>query len=408
MTAASTSEHALASDGGRPVRQAPLPGWPVFGDDDVAAAAAVLRSGRVNYWTGEQGREFEREFAAWAQVPHAVAVSNGTVALELALKALGVGAGDEVVVPSATFIATASAVAACGARPVVADVDPDSQGLTADSVAAAIGPRTVAVVGVHVGGFPADVGSLAALCASRKLDLVEDCAQAHGARRAGRPVGHLGRIAAWSFCQDKIMTTAGEGGAITTADAGLARRCWELKDHGKGFAAVHEREHPPGFRWLHESFGTNGRMTELQAAVGRRQLLRLDGYVARRRANAAALRAALADQPALRLPVVPDDVEPAYYRFYAQVRPERLRTGWDRDRVVAAITAEGVPCGPGGCTEIYREVAFDRAGRPPSPLPVARWLGSTSLVLPVQPTLEPADVADVARAAVKVLTEATA
>lgn len=410
MTAAGTTERGggLAAAGGRPVRAEPLPGWPRFDDDDVAAAAAVLRSGRVNYWTGDQGREFEREFATWAGVGHAVAVSNGTVALEVALKALGVGPGDEVVVPSATFIATASAVAACGARPVVVDVDPDSQGLTADTAAAAFGPRTVAVVVVHVGGYPADGRQLAELCTARGIELVEDCAQAHGARRDGRPVGRSGRVAVWSFCQDKIMTTGGEGGAITTADTALARRCWELKDHGKGYAAVHEREHRPGFRWLHESFGTNARMTELQAAIGRQQLRRLEDYVARRRGHAALLREVLADQPAVRIPDVPVGVEPAYYRFYAQVRPEHLRPGWDRDRIAAAITAEGIPCGPGGCTEIYREAAFDGAGRPAAPLPVARWLGRTSLVLPVHPTLGPDDIDDVARSAGKVLTEATA
>ncbi|MGH3835146.1 MAG: DegT/DnrJ/EryC1/StrS family aminotransferase [Pseudonocardiaceae bacterium] len=398
----------LAIDGGTPVCPDALPTWPRFDRQDATTAADVLLSGRVNYWTGEHGRAFEREFAQWAGAPHAVAVANGTVALEIALRALGVGAGDEVIVPSATFIATASAVVACGARPVVVDVDRDSQALTVATVAPAITSRTAAVIVVHVGGYPADTAALADLAAAQGLHLVEDCAQAHGAYRDGRHVGTRGRIAAWSFCQDKIMTTAGEGGAVTTGDAWLARRCWELKDHGKSYPAVYEQEHPPGFRWLHDSFGTNARMTEIQAAVGRLQLPKLPGWVAVRRAHGEALRAAVGDLPALRLPVLAPGVEHAYYRFYGHVRTERLKTGWDRDRIVAAVTAEGVPCGSGGCTEIYRERAFDAIGRPATPLPVAQWLGRHSLVLPVHPALSTTDVRQVAAAVRKVFAEATA
>jgi dTDP-4-amino-4,6-dideoxygalactose transaminase len=407
VTRAGAVTTPLALDGGAPVRTAPVPGWPRFDHEDARRATDVLLSGRVNYWTGEQGRAFEQEFAAWAGSGHAVAVSNGTVALEIALQALGVGPGDEVIVPAATFIATAAAVATCGARPVVVDVDPDSQALTVDTVTPAITGRTRAVVVVHVGGHPADTAALAALTSAHGIDLVEDCAQAHGARRDGAPVGSSGRIAAWSFCQDKIMTTAGEGGAITTSDTGLARRCWSLKDHGKDFVAAHERAVAPGFRWLHDSFGTNARMTEIQAAIGRRQIPELQEWVARRRQNAAVLRAGLSGLAGLRLPVVPAGVEHAYYRFYAHVRPELLAPGWSRDRIVAAIVAEGLPCAFGGCTEIYRERAFDPAGRPADRLPVARELGETSLVLPVHPTLSPADVDDMVVAVRKVLTEAT-
>lgn len=398
----------LAINGGDPVCRIALPTWPQFDQQDATAAADVLRSGRVNYWTGEHGRAFEREFAQWAGATHAVALANGTLALEIALRALGVGAGDEVIVPSATFIATASAVVSCGARPVVVDVDRDSQALTVDTVAPAITSRSAAVIVVHVGGYPADTAALADLAAAAGLHLVEDCAQAHGAHRDRRHVGTRSRIAAWSFCQDKIMTTAGEGGAVTTRDAWLARRCWEIKDHGKSYPAVHERQHPPGFRWLHDSFGTNARMTEIQAAIGRLQLPKLRGWVAARRSHGSALREALGDLPALRLPVLSPGVEHAYYRFYGHVRSERLKAGWDRDRIVAAVAAEGVPCASGGCTEIYRERAFDAIGRPAAPLPVAQWLGRHSLVLPVHPALSTTDVRQVAEAVRKVFAEATA
>lgn len=398
----------LAMDGGVPVRTAPVPGWPWFGQEEARIASDILLSGRVNYWTGDQGRTFEREFAAWAGAEHAIAVSNGTVALEIALRAVGVGMGDEVIVPAVTFIATASAVVACGARPVVVDVAPDSQALTVDTVSPAFTPRTRAVVVVHVGGYPADVSELARFTEAYGVDLVEDCAQAHGAQRDGAPVGAHSRVAAWSFCQDKIMSTAGEGGAITTDDAELARRCWSFKDHGKDHVATYAPVESVGYRWLHHSFGTNARMTEIQAAIGRVQLPLLPGWVARRREHAALLRDTLADLPVLRLPQVPDGVHHAYYRFYAHVRAEQLAAGWDRDRVVAAIAAEGVPCAFGGCTEIYRERAFDRVGRPPTRLPVARMLGETSVVFPVHPTLTTTDVADMAAAARKVLAVASA
>lgn len=406
MTALGTSD-ALAVAGGRPVRRDPVPVWPCFEADEVEAVRAVLLSGRVNYWTGDHGRRFEAELARWIGVQHAVAVANGTVALELALDGLGVGAGDEVIVPSATFIATASAVVARGATPVVVDVDPLSQCLDAETVRPALTSRTAAVVVVHLAGWPADVESIVELVGPRGIRVLEDCAQAHGARRDGKRVGTLGDAAAWSFCQDKIVSTAGEGGAVTTNDPALWRRCWERKDHGKDWDAVTAVDPPPGFRWLHHGFGTNARMTEVQAAVGRRQLTKVDGWVARRRRHAEHLRAALGGLPALRLPEPRSGIEHAWYRFWAHVRPERLAPGWDRDRVVAAVGAEGVPCAHGGCTEIHREGAF--ASLPPQrPTPVGAALGRTSVVFGVHPALDDADVADIGRAVRKVMGVATA
>lgn len=394
---------ALAVTGGTPVRTAAFPPWPVFSEDEIEAAVRVFRSGRVNYWTGVEGRAFEHEFATAVDAPYAVALSNGTVALELALHAVGIGPGDEVVVPARTFVATASAVVAVGARPVVADIDPVSQTLTAATVDAVRTPRTRAVIPVHLGGWPAPMAELMSLAARHDLMVVEDCAQAHGARLAGRSVGTLGHVAAWSFCQDKILTTAGEGGAVTTGDEEIWRTVWERKDHGKSFAAVYERSHPPGFRWLHESFGINARMTEVQAAQGRRALARLPKWSERRRAHAAMLDDGLADVPGLRLAVPPPDVRHAYYKYYAFVRPERLAPGWDRDAVMTAIEAEGVPCLQGACAEIYREKAFDAVGRPERPLPVAHELGETSLMWMVHPTLTKREIDDTVEAIRKVM-----
>ncbi|HEX5407896.1 MAG TPA: DegT/DnrJ/EryC1/StrS aminotransferase family protein [Pseudonocardiaceae bacterium] len=393
----------LAIDGGRPVRTTPVTGWPTFGDDEVAAVDEVLRSGRVNYWTGPHGRAFEGEFAAVVGTRYAVALSNGTMALELALLALEIGPGDEVVVPAATFIGTASAVVRCGARPVIADVDVDSQCLTPETVEAVLTERTRAVVVVHLAGLPAEIEPLLRLTRSRGVRLVEDCAQAHGARYQGRSVGGFGDIAAWSFCQDKILTTAGEGGAVSTSDVALWQRCWELKDHGKNLTAMDPCRQPPGFRWLHDRFGTNARMTEVQAAVGRVQLTKLDSWVRQRQANAGILLDALRGSPGIRVVDPPGHLRHAYYKFYARLRPSELKPSWTRDRVVAAITAEGIPCLHGGCAEIYRERAFAVIENTPTCLPGAAELGRTSLTLPVHPALTDDDVADVVAAVEKVL-----
>jgi len=199
----------LAVDGGQPVRTTPLPSWPVFDKAELDAAREVLTSGQVNYWTGGHGRAFEREFAAAAGTTYAVAVANGTVALELALRSLEIGPGHEVIVPAATFIATASAVVRCGATPVIADVDVHTQCLTRETIEPRVTSRTRAIIVVHLAGHPAELAPVLRLAEARKIRVVEDCAQAHGARYFGQPVGSFGDIAAWSFCQDKIMTTAG-------------------------------------------------------------------------------------------------------------------------------------------------------------------------------------------------------
>lgn len=397
-----TTPSTLAIDGGLPVRTAPMPPWPHFAADEVQAASDVLATGKVNYWTGEAGRAFEREFAAYHGVPHAIALANGTVALELALHVLGVGPGDEVVTTSRTFIASASCAVMRGARPVCADVDRDSQNLTAATVEAVLTPRTKAVVAVHLAGWPIDLDPLLELCRARGIALIEDCAQALGATYKGRRVGTIGDIGAFSFCQDKILTTGGEGGMLTLRDEALWSRAWSFKDHGKSYEAVYHRAHAPGFRWLHESFGTNWRLTEMQSAIGRAQLAKLPGWLATRKRHAERLMACFAAFPALRVPAPPADVEHAWYKCYAFVRPARLAPGWDRDRIMNAIAAEGVPCLSGSCSEIYLEKAFPPEWRPAERLPVARELGETSLMFLVHPTLTDADVEDVCRAVEKV------
>ena len=366
-----------------------FPPWPNYSEEEGDAVRRVLLSSRVNYWTGEETRTFEREFARFADCEHSVALANGTLALDLALVALGVGLGDEVVVTPRTFIASISSVVTAGATPVFADVDRDTQNLSAATIEAVLTPATKAVIIVHLAGMPADMDPIMALARERGLKVIEDCAQAHGARYRGRSVGSIGDVGAWSFCQDKIMTTGGEGGMVTTDDPALWRRMWEYKDHGKSFEAVYERDHPPGFRWLHESFGTNWRMTELQGVLGRIQTARMPEWRARRIANAERIWQTCRTVEWLRVPPVPTDVEHAAYKAYVFVEPARLPGGWTRDGIVEALVAEGIPAYQGSCSEVYLEKAFDGTGfRPEERLPVARELGETSVMFLVHPTLE--------------------
>ena len=396
--------------------------WPSFTAEEADAVRDVVLSNKVNYWTGTECRSFEKEFAAWTGSTHAVALANGTLALDVALKALGIGPGDEVVVTPRTFMASVSCVVNAGATPVFADVEADSGNLSAATIAKVLTPRTKAVIVVHLAGWPCDMDPVMALAAQHGFKVIEDCAQAHGARYKGRSVGSIGHIGAWSFCQDKVMTTAGEGGMVTTSDEALWRAMWAYKDHGKSYAAVYERQHPPGFRWVIDSFGTNWRMLEVQAAVGRIQLRRMAGWTAQRNAHAAALVAALRPfagvSGPVRLPVLgcsgcgcgcdagcgAGGAQPrvqgcvqgcvhAQYKFYAYVQPQHLAPGWSRDRIAEAINAQGVPCFQGSCSEVYLEKAFDGTGwRPATRLPVARQLGETSLMLLVHPTLTEAEV----------------
>jgi dTDP-4-amino-4,6-dideoxygalactose transaminase len=399
-------DSTLAVDGGPAVRTRPMPPWPWYADEVTEAATAVLRSGHLNYWTGGQGRLFEQEFAQYVGRKYAVALANGTVALEAALLALEVGAGDEVIVPSRTFIASASCAVMRGALPVVVDVDSDSQNLTAETIRRAMTPRTKAIIAVHLAGWPCDMDPILELAREHGIKVIEDCAQCHGARYRQRMTGSLADVAAFSFCQDKIMTSCGEGGMLVTDDPCAFERAWSFKDHGKNYHAATNLAGPRAFRWLHDSFGTNWRLTEVQSAVGRVLLRRLDKDVAARRRNAAILIEGLRRIPALRVPIPGPDIQHAYYKFYAFVRPELLNEVWTRDRILTAINAEGVPCFSGTCSEIYRELAFANLASHGQFLPIAKRLGETSLMFLVHPTLTEQDMLDTCQAIKKVLSVA--
>jgi len=380
--------------------------WPYHAEDEMTAVMQVLASGKTNYWTGNECREFEKEYAAYIDVPYAVAVMNGTVALEAALYAFGIGPGDEVITSCRTFIASASCIVMRGATPVIADVDLISQNITVDTIKPCITPRTKAIIVVHLAGWPADMEAIMALAAKHGLKVIEDCAQAHGAAWNNRKVGAWGDIGAFSFCQDKIITTGGEGGMITTKDKQLWEKLWSFKDHGKNYEKIYFQDHPPGFRWLHDSFGTNWRMTEMQAAIGRIQLKKLTDWLLIRKRHAAKLNDAFKQLPALLVTLPPPQAEHVYYKYYVFIQPEHLKQGWDRDKIMQALNATGIACYTGSCSEIDLEKAFDTIEWLPRLKPNAKKLGETSLMFLVHPTLTDKDTQTTIQAVRAVMAEA--
>lgn len=385
----------------------PFSPWPCFEKEEKSAVLEVLDSNQVNYWTGQKGRQFEQQFAHFCETEYAVAVANGSVALDLIWVALDLPKGSEVIVTSRTFLASVSSIVLAGLIPVFADVDADSQNITPQTIQEKITPNTSAILCVHLAGWPCDMDGIKKLGEKHHLKIVEDCAQAHGTLYKGRPVGGLGDAAAWSFCQDKIMSTFGEGGMVTTNDSALWKTMWSYKDHGKSWEAVYEKAHPPGFRWLHENFGTNWRMTEAQAAVGLVQLQKMPSWHAARKHNSEAIWQTAARHPVARVPKLPEDIEHGYYKCYFFVNPEKLKQGWDRDRIMQSINDAGVPCFSGSCSEVYLELAFEESGfRPSEPLPVARELGETSLMFLVHPTLTEEEITKTTTVIDQVLSEA--
>lgn len=385
----------------------PVHTWPVYDEDEIQAATDVLRSGKVNYWTGNECKAFETEFAEYMGSKYAIALANGTLALELALLVLDIGPGDEVIVPSRTFMASASCIVARGAAPIVADIDPVSQNITVETIKAALTAKTKAIIVVHLAGWPCEMDKIMDFAKANHLYVIEDCAQAHGAKYKSKYVGSWGDVAAFSFCQDKIMTTGGEGGILLLNNEAWWKKAWAYKDHGKGYDVTHA-QHPPGFRWLHESFGSNWRLTEMQAAIGRIQLRKLESWIKHRTKVAKAYNQVFAQFKCVRINEPCAEIVHAYYRYYIFIKPDYLKPGWSRDRIMQAVTAKGIICLVGSCSEIYLEKAFELAGlQPKARLPVAKALGETSLALLLHPTLSDSDVQQIVAAVQQILSEAS-
>lgn len=407
-----------------------FPTWPNFSEEEIAAVVAVLKSGQVNYWTGKTARNFETAFSKFAGTKYAIAVANGTVALDLALYGLGIGArnggsyDDEVVVSPRSFVASASTVVNAGAKPVFADIENSTQNLCPTSVRKSITKNTRAIICVHLAGWPCDVDKIREQVEDSNIKIIEDCAQAHGALYKQRPVGSLGDVAAWSFCQDKIMSTGGEGGMVTCESAFLWDRMWSFKDHGKDYEKTHTNESPQGFKWVHDSIGTNWRLTEMQAAIGLVQLANMELWSEKRRENASIIIGELMrwredwskyiSLPANRCIGCECEASAplcahAFYKFYIQLNNKLLASGWSRDGIVQEINKRGVRCSQGSCPEIYLEKGFsDLQLKGVHLTPRAADLGKKTIMLEVHPTLEKHHMLEISNVLTSVLEKAFA
>ena len=375
--------------------------WPYFSDDEIQAVVNVLKSGKINQWTGNEVTAFEEEFSRYIGSDYAIALANGSLALDIALLAFNIGKGDEVIVTPRSFVASASCIALRGAIPVFVDVDPVSQNITLETISKAFSSKTKAVIAVNLGGWPCDLKRIKLFCEHHRIVLIEDCAQAIGAKLDGKRVGTFGDCAIFSFCQDKIMTTGGEGGMLVTNNRDFWEKVWSYKDHGKDYNAAFHQEHKPGFRWLVNSFGTNCRMTEMQAAMGRVILRKVDGWVKKRREFASLYNKAFNTIPGLRTTLPEVDVYHSYYKYYVFINQNELKLSCNRNDIIDSLNKAGVPCNTGICPEIYREKVFKKGlykiydakkNKGDSYLPVARQLGETSIMLMVHPTLMPESI----------------
>ena len=366
-----------------------LPKWPYYENEQIEAVKNVLSSGKVNKWTGEETGKFEQEFANYHNAKYGIALSNGTVSLTAAYSAIGIKEGDEIITTPRTFIATSSAAVMLGAKPVFADVDLNSGNITSSTIEPLITKKTKAIAVVHLGGWPAEMESICKLAKKYNLKVIEDCSQAHGAKIRDISVGSFGDIATWSFCQDKIISTAGEGGMVTTNNEEYFNFIWSLKDHGKTLDSLKKTESNTGFKWVHDNFGTNYRLTELQSAVGRMQLKLLPSWILTRERNAKVLFKSLKEIEALRIPYPEKSITHAWYKFYAYLDLKKLGKGWDRNKIIESINEEGYPAFTGSCSEIYLEKCFiNKEIKPTMELMNAKELGKTSLMFLVHPTIK--------------------
>jgi len=418
-------EDQLAIEGGEPAVATPLPPWPWFDEDTIKAAMEPLRSGKVNYWTGSLGMEFERRFAQWNGSKHCITTTSGTRALHTAVASLGIGPGDEVIVPSYTFIATSFCVLQAGAIPVFADVRKEDHCIESDDVERKVTKRTRAIIPVHLYGNVCEMDGILEVAAQNDLKIVEDCAEAHGALYKGRKVGTLGNAGCFSFCQNKTFTTGGEGGAVVTDDEELAWTCRSFRDHGydveKRLSLLEAEGTLP---YIHTRVGYNYRMTEMQSAIGIKELDKIDSWnLPRRRRNGEILIRELSDcEEILTLPVHTKERVNGFYVFPIVLRLESLKAG--KKTILQAMAAEGLPVWREFWPQCYKERAFTEHngfGRAKFPFrskeytdpksvqykkancPNAAWLEERTFIVHCYPTLEESHMRLIAEGIKKVL-----
>jgi dTDP-4-amino-4,6-dideoxygalactose transaminase len=414
----------LAITGGEPAIEKTLPGWPQFTEEIIEAAVEPLKTGKVNYWTGKVGMEFEKRWADWNGVRFAISTTNGTSALHTALGGLGIGPGDEVITTPYSFIASSFCVVQAGAIPVFADVKREDHCIDPEDIEKKITPRTRAIIPVHLYGNICEMDEIMEIAKAHSLYVIEDSAEAHGATYKGNKVGCIGDVGAFSFCQNKTFTTGGEGGMVTTNNEEVAWRCRSFRDHGYD---VEKRlsllEMEGALPYIHKIIGFNYRMTEMQSAIGVKEMERLDSWnLPRRRRNGEILIAELKDLPQIQyLPVHNQEKVNGFYVFPVVLNLERLSC--DKKTFLEAIVAEGVPAWREFWPQSYKERAYQehngfgrfkfpfRSKEYTAPESVAydriycsnaAWLEERTFIVQVYPTLEEEDMRLIAKAIKKV------
>jgi len=370
----------------------------MYDQKQIKKVSQVLKKNKTNYWTGNECRKFEKEFSNYHGIKYSVTVSNGSVALELALKALNLKKTDLVIVTPRSFVISASCVLNLGLKPVFADVG-DNGNLSIEGIKKAYNRNVKAIIIVHLNGLPCDLDPILKFVKKNKLYLIEDCSQAHGAIYKGKKVGSFGDVSTWSFCQDKIISTGGEGGMISTNSQKLWLKIWSLKDHGKNHNSVFFKKHKVGFRWLHDDLGSNYRMTEMQAAIGREQLKLLNQNLRKRNLIANLYLKGLREyynkfnilkKPVLKCASCPlknkirkcNKCLSAYYRLNLFVNTNEL----NQIKLIELLNKNRIDCSVGSCPEIYREKLFKK-NKFYSKLKLANanLLGKSSIMFPVNP-----------------------
>lgn len=384
--------------------------WPYYSGDEKKIVNQTLSSGKVNYWTGNLCRKFETDFSNYIGTNYAISLNNGTVAIELALMAMNISNGDEVIVTPRSYVASVSSVVNVGAKPIFADIDPQSGNLTSETISKVISKKTKAVICVHITGIPCEMDKIMSLAKKMNLKVIEDCSQAHGAEYKGKKVGSFGDISTWSFCQDKIISTGGEGGMVTTNKYKFWNKIWKLKDHGKNHKKMmSNNSKKTGFKWVHDDFGSNYRMTEMQAGIGITQLKKLDKWQKIREANSLRIINKFKEyKDAVEFFNYPKEMKFAWYRCCILINENKLNRGWSRDRIIREFNNNKIPCFVGPCPEIYLEKSFQKNNfSPKKRLKNAFDLGKMTIAFLVHPTLRREDVNNICDAIQKIMTKAS-
>ena len=360
--------------------------WPIYDEQMLVGINKIIKKGQVNYLFGKWGKEFENLFSKYHKVSYSIAVSNGTVGLELALAALELNNNDEVLVTPRSYYSSASCIIRNNLKPVFVDIDLNTQNILVDDIKKKITKKTKCIICVHLGGLPCEMNEIMKIAKHNKIKVIEDCSQAHGAMLDGKLAGSFGDIAVWSFCNDKIISTLGEGGMISTSNKNLYNKLWSLKDIGKNIKKYYENNKKKiGFQWLHDSIGTNARLTEIQSYAGYYQLKKLSYVVKKRNENATFLKTELSKLNIFSFLNYSPNYYNAYYRFNFLFNPKYQTNKLSRNILLKELGPR-IDIREGSCPEIYNEKYFKMNYS--FFCPNANYIGKYALSLQVDQTIK--------------------